>query len=1081
MKKLISLVLFGLVLIGSLSLYGADDSLSFMYGGEPEEVYVDNASGSLILKSAYGERPFTIKGVNWSPATRAPQWAKGVPPIIKGVKKDLGKLDPSNTQYYGYFFDESYQNSNVSGREVLRFWLRNEIFEEYERDLYLIEEMNANTVRITANLGSSLEDDYAFREYMAVVLDKCKESHLKVIMTVVLDLEADVNGERYLKVVKAYKNHPTILMWEIANEWNIKKFYGDKDLVSAAEIVNKIAADIKSEDSSHPVCSVLADKFDTFSTVLSKCPNIDIWGVNVYRKVGIVDFLKQWQTLGTSKPVFISEFGTDSFYTESCQLKHGTAVKLADNVRGYQDEQKQADINLSLWNEIVGEEAVKSRCLGGLIHEFNDSLWKVGNPFIYDEYFDQLTDWITGVDAEARAGCYGYKLYNNDGIILGEVIDGVALNEENYGILNVEHCGVVTADRVPKLAYTAMQKEWVEAVPNTAPVLHPVDDQEVEVGQLLEFIVSGSDDIDLFTITAKMPSDITDAKFVSRPDGAAGVFSWTPKTEHAGKSYYIFFEATECNDAKKKSNTLMVKINVKDIPNTPPVLLPVTVKEIEVGKLLEIMVVGDDDDEDSFEITATMPQDITNATFVQRPGALAGLFSWTPTIAHAGKSYQVLFDAVDCKGAKSNTLMAKINVKEANKAPVFTVIAAQRYSAKACQNLNFTVAATDYDKDKITVTAKVIDAGQLVSLDTIGAELAGAHYSNSGCYYSAKFNWTPKVEHGGKEYRVVFKAEDSHGDSISKTITFEVKEALIPQIMRLNPTKGYSGKNCYLSIYGKNFGSAMMSVSTVKFAGVKTPYIRNWSDTYIRCEIPQLPGGDYEVTVVIDPLFSHMVSEPKTFTVIPSRPKIDSIKQDTSNVRRCIISGSDFGQQDEQSKVYFWSYGYGKIVNWSDKEIIFKLPEQIKKELTYRYVVHTKGGWSNYGSFYYKNKIEEQDDSLVKITHTPVEEAKKGETLYIDVGNIQSQNELPRYLYVVHSYFSKYGTKTYLRWRYVRCKSYQGRFRAEIPGRYLKPSYMQYYIVGYHPQTGYFSFDKDGMKYGRERLKKNPFWVTVSN
>lgn len=529
----------------------------------PSDVYIDQGTNLLMVKKPAdsGYTPFVIKGVNWSPATRASFYATGVAPITKGDKKDLGDLDPSNTQYHGFFFD--WDGRNPQGHEVMRYWLRNEIFEHYVRDIVLIKEMNANTVRIVDNLGSSLEDYDKFADYMNSVLQYCYNKGIMVIMTVAVTKE-DIDSQKYLKVVNAHKNHPAILMWAIGEEWNFNCFYSNElDALSAIDSVNKAASDIKAVDKNHPVCSILLDKLDDpgtniysdlFSTIINRCSNIDIWGVNVDRgKYGLDAFLEQWPSKGQPKPVFISKFGVDSFYTEKCRLVSYTETnsimnkqtfKLADDVKGYENEQGQADTDVILWDKIK-EEISKGKCLGGVIYEFNDALWKVGNYHI--GLGASLVDY-------SKPEKYTYDQYNDEGFILGSnVPTGIDLSEKDYSILNEEHFGLVTADRVPKLVYSMMKDEWAKEI----NIIHPrppiVRDDGMYIGKntygsvQLEFhwSIAGGDIIDEFQykITEGSPNGmvISDWHSVGLSDW---VIAGVPSSSLVnGKAYYCSVKA----------------------------------------------------------------------------------------------------------------------------------------------------------------------------------------------------------------------------------------------------------------------------------------------------------------------------------------------------------------------------------------------------------------------------------------------------------------------------------------------------------------------------------------------------------
>ena len=495
MRKLVSLVVLGLVLIAGFSVSAADEG--------PADVYVDRSTNVLMVKKS-GEikySPFIIKGVNWSPATKAPKY---------GAKLDGSgyyrgdKFIPFETEY-GFF-------GGIEGKELLNGWLRNELFQHYKDsqdkegikkgDITLIKEMNTTAVRISANLGSNLDKYEDYENKIKEVLDEFYAKDIMVILTVALD-EEDISHQKYKKIVNSYKDHPAILMWVIGDEWNFNKFNSSSwDLEKSIKVVNTIAGEIQAIDTHHPVCSVLASyseakdvhynsaiaaerlggsTIDDISAILKACSNIDVWGVSIYNGDNFGDLFEQWGDQWNRcgqivKPFFISAFGVDSFCTNAFKLYGGRnnhlGVKLADQIRGQEDQETQAMVNAKLWREIVAHLATDTygeQCLGGLVSNFNDELWRVGNKYAgidlkkLDSY--KYIRWN-------KDTATSYDDYNYEGFVLQRISPDSNNPDKSYIIQNVEWLGVVTADRVPKLTYTRMQEEWMDnAVVLTTPVV----------------------------------------------------------------------------------------------------------------------------------------------------------------------------------------------------------------------------------------------------------------------------------------------------------------------------------------------------------------------------------------------------------------------------------------------------------------------------------------------------------------------------------------------------------------------------------------------------------------------------------
>lgn len=372
---------------------------------------------------------YVIKGLTWSPATRAPE--SGPNP-----------LGPDEDVNYGFFFD--WPGRYPQGHKVFDYWLKGQFKEHYAVDLSLLNDINANTIRNYTIIGINKAD------YINI-LDECWRNDIMVILTVAMSKE-ELESRSYIEVVEACKDHPALLMWSLGNEWNMEynKYWGYKSIIEAAKATNNAALVIKEIDRNHPVSSCLGDRFtdkdsdNTTEAIFKVCPEVDVWGFNIYRGASFGGLFEQIKEL-TAKPFYVSEFGTDSFRSEDFKIIDSY---YAAECKGIEDEDMQAGFVLGLWAELAKELSSydsENQCLGGLVHEFNDSLWKVGS---YHAGLGGLIDYDSDI------GKHAYYQYNNEGFFISRGHPDHVANEEYFGI--------VDADRKPKKIYYQLKKFYNE-------------------------------------------------------------------------------------------------------------------------------------------------------------------------------------------------------------------------------------------------------------------------------------------------------------------------------------------------------------------------------------------------------------------------------------------------------------------------------------------------------------------------------------------------------------------------------------------------------------------------------------------
>ncbi len=272
-------------------------------------------------------------------------------------------------------------------------------FDNLTEDLDLMVEAGINTIRVYSPI-----DDKS-------VLDKMHAAGLKVIIGFGYNQGGyyDILSGSFMDYINKYKNHKAILFWELGNEYNYHPEWFGGDMQNWYTALNNAADLIHKNDTSHPVATAHGELPD--AAALSTCPNVDVWGMNVYRWDNPTSIFAEWESV-SSKPMYLAEAGADSYMTVS---KSG--YEMGEN------EKAQADATANILDAIFRNQKI---CSGVALFAFVDELWKAGNNDVLDP---------------------GGWAPNSSGV----PYDG-APNEEYWGIVDI--------DRDKKMAYAVVKEKY---------------------------------------------------------------------------------------------------------------------------------------------------------------------------------------------------------------------------------------------------------------------------------------------------------------------------------------------------------------------------------------------------------------------------------------------------------------------------------------------------------------------------------------------------------------------------------------------------------------------------------------------
>jgi exo-beta-1,3-glucanase (GH17 family) len=233
----------------------------------------------------------------------------------------------------------------------------NRSFETLTADLTLMVEAGINTLRVYTPIDNEL------------VLNEIEKAGLKVIISFGYNQNGkfDILSGTFKEYVTKYKNHKAILFWELGNEYNYHPEWFNNNINNWYKALNNAAQVIHQIDENRPVATAHGEL--PTAQIVALCPDIDIWGMNVYRWDQPATIFSEWSAI-SNKPMYFSEAGADSFMTIS-----------KDNFKKGVNEEAQATATNAILKSIFSNQ---QQCLGVTLFSFNDELWKAGNNQQYD-------------------------------------------------------------------------------------------------------------------------------------------------------------------------------------------------------------------------------------------------------------------------------------------------------------------------------------------------------------------------------------------------------------------------------------------------------------------------------------------------------------------------------------------------------------------------------------------------------------------------------------------------------------------------------------------------------------------------
>lgn len=246
---------------------------------------------------------------------------------------------------------------------------------QLQADINEMKAMGINAVRLYYDAARSVAD-------WSAVLDAFYAAGIDVAMFCYLSQSTDYSKpagqgnrttmvNRVTTMVTALKHHPAIIMWGVGNENNLVP--GPSSIRDIYGMLNDCIVAAKTMDTTRPYLTANGEVHDIIKYG-QYVPQIDIWGINIYRGQGIGALREQIQKIHrtTGKSVVITEVG----YNAKNSAPPATQLQF------------QARVVLRIIRQI---EALHPLSVGYFMFQAVDGWNKAGNPSQHDD--DPAEHW----------------------------------------------------------------------------------------------------------------------------------------------------------------------------------------------------------------------------------------------------------------------------------------------------------------------------------------------------------------------------------------------------------------------------------------------------------------------------------------------------------------------------------------------------------------------------------------------------------------------------------------------------------------------------------------------------------------
>lgn len=263
------------------------------------------------------------------------------------------------------------------------FWGQSDDFirAALDREMSLLRSMGCNAVRLYAGVPSKWIE-YLYENYGIYTVLNHPVARWGATIDGVWVPTTDYSNPRLRELmreevsalVESVKDTPGLLMWLLGNENNYGLTWSSFEIEALPEgeqhaararylysLYGELIDLIHSQDDDHPV-SIANGDLQYLDLVAEECPNLDVFGTNVYRGISVgAMFADVWEKMGI--PLMYTEFGSDAFNAKELR----------------EDQAMQCRYLVGQWQEIYEQSYGKGRvgnAVGGLTFQWSDGWWK---------------------------------------------------------------------------------------------------------------------------------------------------------------------------------------------------------------------------------------------------------------------------------------------------------------------------------------------------------------------------------------------------------------------------------------------------------------------------------------------------------------------------------------------------------------------------------------------------------------------------------------------------------------------------------------------------------------------------------